>query len=102
MSKYPYNPAEELKAVGEYKLFNYDCSGIEGAIPFPKYNYPITPRENARLLLAGEEPAWMPIKDDFINFCPIDFPDNVARAEVFEAASLAPEAKGGKDWFGIE
>ena len=79
---------EELKVLGEYSM-----PGIYGAPDciVPKYNYPITPKENMIRMLKGKNPLWVPnqtIDNNAIQ--PLLMPD--ARARNF----------GGIDWFGID
>ncbi len=58
--------------------------------PIPKYNTPITPKENYEALIKGKKPLWLPGFSD-ISMCMADFlPDNIARM------------KGGRDFFGLE
>lgn len=79
---------DELKIVGEYSM-----PGIYGAPDaiVPKYNYPITPKENMIRMLEGKMPLWVPNQDlDNNAIQPLVMPD--ARARNF----------GGTDWFGIE
>lgn len=78
----------ELKIIGEYNM-----PGIYGApdTVVPKYNYPITPKENMIRMLEGKGPLWVPnqtIENNAVQ--PLIMPD--ARARNF----------GGIDWFGIE
>lgn len=64
-----------------------------GFLPYqvPKYNTPITPKENVRRMLKGEGPLWVPnINCDFNLLQPEIMPDASARN------------RGGVDWFGIE
>ena len=61
---------------------------------------PITPRENYLRAARGEDPMWIPLKSDSMNFTPRVYPDNVARAFVMEAKPYTGE-KGGKDIFGL-
>lgn len=78
----------ELKVIGQYKL-----PGIYGgsAKTIPKYNRPITPKENMIRYLKGENPLWMPdTRRDCATVCPYVMPDSYARAF------------GGIDWFGID
>ncbi|WP_186893525.1 uroporphyrinogen decarboxylase family protein [Acetobacterium malicum] len=57
----------------------------------PKYNTPITPKENVRRMLAGEGPLWVPnINCDF----------NLIQPEIMLDASA--RNRGGVDWFGID
>lgn len=79
---------KELQPVGEYEL-----PGIYGVktAKAPKYERPITPKENMRRMLAGEMPMWVPNQDQDNNAIqPYVMPDASARAF------------GGTDWFGIE
>lgn len=78
----------ELEVIGEYSL-----PGIYGGSDkiIPKFNRPITPRENLLRYLKGENPLWMPdMRRDCTTICPYIMPDSYARAF------------GGIDWFGIE
>jgi len=79
---------KELEIIGQY-----DMPGIYGAPRsiVPKYNYPITPKENMLRMLRGEMPLWVPnqsIENNAIQ--PEIMPDAFARNH------------GGIDWFGIE
>lgn len=57
----------------------------------PRFNRPISPRENILRYLRGENPLWMPdMRRDCATVCPYAFPDNRARAF------------GGADCFGIQ
>lgn len=79
---------DELKIIGEYSM-----PGIYGApdLIVPKYNYPITPKENMIRMLEGKMPLWVPNQDlDNNAIQPLVMPD--AKARNF----------GGTDWFGIE
>nr|WP_320026228.1 uroporphyrinogen decarboxylase family protein [uncultured Acetobacterium sp.] len=56
----------------------------------PKYQTPITPRENVLRMFAGEKPLWVPnINCDF----------NLVQPEIMPDASA--RNRGGVDWFGI-
>ena len=82
------NINDELKVLGQYSM-----PGIYGVpeIIAPKYNYPITPKENMLRMLNGEMPLWVPNQDiDNNALQPLVMPD--AQARNF----------GGTDWFGIE
>lgn len=87
MPKIPFSE-KELNIVGSYTL-----PGIYGAptVERPRFDYPITPKENMELMMKGELPVWLPNqwRDNNI-LCPYVMPD--ARARAF----------GGIDWFGIE
>ena len=79
---------KELNIVGSYTL-----PGVYGmpAVTRPRYDYPITPKENMVLMMKGEVPVWIPNqwRDNNI-ICPYAVPDFYARAF------------GGTDWFGID
>lgn len=78
----------ELQVIGQYRL-----PGIYGGSEktVPKFNRPITPRENLIRYLKGENPMWMPdMRRDCATICPYVMPDSYARAF------------GGVDWFGID
>ena len=86
--KYDEMIDQELKQVGEYTVMSIYGS-TEGKAP--KYNYPITPKENMLRMLRGEKPLWVPnqqIENNQIQ--PVVMPD--AKARNF----------GGTDWFGIQ
>ena len=79
---------QELEIIGEYSM-----PGIYGAPDciVPRYNYPITPKENMIRMLEGKKPLWVPNQTlDNNAIQPLVMPD--ARARNF----------GGIDWFGIE
>ena len=79
---------KELEIIGEYSM-----PGIYGAPDciVPRYNYPITPKENMIRMLEGKKPLWVPNQTlDNTAIQPLVMPD--ARARNF----------GGIDWFGIE
>ena len=87
MNRIPFSESE-LKIVGSYLL-----PGVYGApaVERPRYDYPITPKENMTMMMRGEKPLWIPNqwRDNNI-VCPYVVPDFYARAY------------GGTDWFGIE
>lgn len=79
---------DELKVIGQYSM-----PGIYGApdCNVPRYNYPITPKENMLRMLRGEMPLWVPNQTlDNNAIQPTVMPDAAARNW------------GGIDWFGIE
>ena len=66
------------------------------------FDYPISPKENYRMLYERKVPFWMPSFMDSQFFAPRIDPDNVARVQVFEANPLQPEEMTGcPDKFGI-
>ncbi|MDO5409398.1 MAG: uroporphyrinogen decarboxylase family protein [Lachnospiraceae bacterium] len=79
---------DELKVIGQYSM-----PGIYGApdCNVPRYNYPITPKENMLRMLRGEMPLWVPNQT-------ID--NNAIQPTVMLDA--AARNFGGTDWFGIE
>ncbi len=88
MVRYDKFDEKELKIIGEYRM-----PGIYGApeIIVPRYDYPITPKENMIRMLEGQTPLWLPNQTlDNNAIQPMIMPD--ARARNF----------GGIDWFGIE
>lgn len=79
---------KELEIIGEYNM-----PGIYGAPDsiVPKYNRPITPKENMLRMLEGKMPLWVPNQTlDNNAIQPLVMPD--AKARNF----------WGTDWFGIE
>jgi hypothetical protein len=68
---------------------------------FPDHFEPtITPRENYIRAVKHQDPEWIPMKSDAINFTPQVYPDNIARAFVIEAQPYNGPV-GGPDIFGI-
>ena len=77
--------------------------GSRFSFKIPKYNTPITPRENIALCVKREKPLWFPSSMDFCNLESRTNIDHIARAEVMDMGPpYADEEKGGKDLFGIE
>lgn len=79
---------EEMKIVSYY-----DFPGVYGvpAVKRPRFNYPITPKENMMRMMGGEKPVWLPNQNRDNNIiCPYVVPDAYARSF------------GGTDWFGIQ
>lgn len=74
---------------------------IEYVNGWPKLNTPITPKENLLRCARRENPLWIPLRTDEVNFCPRIIPDNVARAFVLEQNKYEGPV-GGKDMFGID
>ncbi|NLT13660.1 MAG: methyltransferase [Clostridiales bacterium] len=67
----------------------------------PVYNYPVSLKE-AALAAYQRKPIWQLTGMENGFFTPKVYPDNVARAFVFDANGMKPEEGGGKDMFGIE
>ena len=65
------------------------------------YDYPCTPKENFKGMLS-RQPVWQASMLDSRLFTPAFYPDNVARAMVFEHEPHDPLTQGGgKDIFGL-
>jgi hypothetical protein len=67
----------------------------------PVYNYPVTPRE-AVIATYKRQPVWQIGGSENSLFTPKVYPDNVARAFVFDANHMRPDQGGGKDMFGLD
>lgn len=62
---------------------------------FPdQFEKTITPRENYIRAVKHQNPQWIPMKSDAINFAPRIYPDNVARAFVVDGKPY--EGPGGR------
>ena len=84
----------ELKIVGNY---------MGTSASAPRYNTPVTPRENINQWIRGEKPLWFPTTDDFVFITPRIIADNIARGFAFECLPpLTAEESGGPDMFGTE
>lgn len=71
--------------------------------PAITFDYPVSPKENYRLLYEGKTPYWFPGFGDMQMMTPRIDPDNTARAFSFEAQPFPPdEWVGGPDKFGTE
>ncbi|MCL1802421.1 MAG: methyltransferase [Eubacteriaceae bacterium] len=71
--------------------------------PQKKYETPISPKENYKLVYSRKLPVWIPVGTDSTMLTPRIDPDNIARNFVFEANPLAPEEQvGGKDRHSID
>lgn len=90
MKKIPFDP-KELKPIREVPNFS---GGTD-----PIYDTPVSLRENY-LLTMKKEPVWECLGTETSIFCPSVFPDNKARAFVFEANMLPPQ--NDKDMFDID
>ena len=94
----------------------FDQAEIDNAIEIPgtmgrvtrRFQTPISPKENYRMLYKREIPLWLPIGGDSMMMTPRIDPDNIARVFCFEANPLTPEEidvvadEGYKDKFGVE
>ncbi|MCR4436064.1 MAG: uroporphyrinogen decarboxylase family protein [Clostridiales bacterium] len=93
MSNPKFDP-KELKVVGELPGF---FPGMPGT---PLYDFPVS-RKEAYIATMKREPIWQVTTVETSLFTPQFYPDNVARAFVFETNPLPREKFGGKDMFGI-
>ena len=96
MDQYVKFDAKELEIVG------FIDKGRGFMPPIPRYNTPITRRENFLRMLRGEHPLWLPHSSDIKYFFPLCVPDNIARGMVSSPEPISPDQFGGKDMFGIE
>ena len=89
MSKVPFNRAEEMQIRG----YSKEYIGFLGTkmAPTPKFNTPISPKENVLRVYKKEQPLWAPsVVMDMNVIQPMCMPDAYARNY------------GGIDWFGID
>ncbi len=69
----------------------------------PRYNTPLTAKENFRRFIKGEGYMWTPCSADFVTVMPQELADVSSRDFVFD--KNVPESMlhvGGKDFFGID
>lgn len=102
MEKISFNPEKELQSGGFYSSFYPTGPSLFGVTKVPSLTYPISPKENLKLLLDRKDPLWMPAMGEVLDIDPYDFADNRARSFVREVKALQPEEQGGKDWFGVD
>ena len=94
---FPAFRPEELQIVGR------NSPPFAGMPQAPKFNTPITPKENWRLVIEGKKPCWMPFSTDIQGFRPRIIPDNVVCGLVVDGgAPLGVEDYSGKGWFDTE
>ena len=101
MSRPVFDP-KELIPVGSYPPASH--RGLAGA---PKYDRPVTPRENLKLYFSGKKPYWLPYVGmasiDVLNFRPRIHPDNVATHLVIDGEGpMVYEQNTAIGWFGLE
>ena len=65
MSRVPFSE-DEFKVIGEH-INTTSFGGRFFGRSIPKYNTPITPKENLALCLKREKPYWFPSSSDFCN-----------------------------------
>ena len=92
----PFNE-EELKVV---ELI----PGIPGfMVDFNYLNYPVSGKQALYDTFLAKKPHWVLSMNEYIQFIPTCVPDNIARAQIFEAQPFDPFTEaGGKDMFGVE
>ena len=98
MKRIPFSE-DELKVIGEH------IATTEPVMPFkiPKYNTPVTPKENLLAAVSRKLPHWFPTAADFLSVESRTNLDHVARAEIRDLGPVQPDTeKGGKDLFGVE
>ena len=111
MSKTPYSP-EEKKIIGSYPVWpSYaqvvTAMGRPEPLAEPKYNRPISPKENFRLLLSGKTPYWLPNlsmnNSEALHFRPRQIRDNYATYNIFDGGG-AVEYEGLiiRSWFDLD
>jgi hypothetical protein len=89
----------------------FDIKEIENATEAPgffpgmmvkTFDYPISPKENYKLLYERKVPFWLPMSGDSSMITPRIDPDNLARVFSFEAQPMTDDERtGGPDKFGI-
>ncbi|MDR0597593.1 MAG: hypothetical protein LBG14_03710 [Treponema sp.] len=71
----------------------------------PKRHYPVSEKENFKLLFEKKKPVYMPVITEMTAFAPRVVIDNVARVFAMEIEPLmpgSPDAKSMADMFGVE
>ena len=89
---------KELTQKGQY--FKIPGPGF-----LPRYQTPISPRENFITALNGGKPHWLPDYYDITTLCPACYPDASARGFVMGAEGpdyMEDSRKGGLDAFGVD
>ena len=99
MARKPFDPSE-LVPIGNYpSLFG----GRPGA---PRYDRPVSPRENIKLYFERKKPYWIPVMGmmgEVLGFRPRMHPDNVATHLVVDGEGPMEYAPGNvqEGWFGL-
>jgi hypothetical protein len=80
---------------------------IMGMPPFPRFNMPVSPKENFFLAYKGEKPCWFPnvidVPGTLGGLRPRIMPDNIVCGLVVDGESqLTPKDFSGKGWFDTE
>lgn len=115
MSIPSYSP-EEMQVVSSYRVYPafqsmFQAFGFPVADSEPKFNRPITPRENIQRLFAGKSPYWLPtdspmmVTEDILGFFPRQVPDNFATRLVVDGGEEPCDFPGliqESSWFGLK
>lgn len=112
MGKKEFNK-QELEKIGEYKTYDTLTQALEGMRgisipPEPRFAYPISPKENLKLLLNKKIPYWMPkcgfFFSDVQNFRPREVPDNCVTHLVFDGGVRMeyPSCTQRSSWFDLD
>lgn len=112
MPRTKFDPKNELIPIGQYdRIISNDIEeamGIPPMPPQPKFNRPVTPKENFKMALEGKTPYWIPfggwMMNDMRLFRPRTYPDNVA-CRVLWDAEPCPEWPGKiirSSWFDLD
>ena len=103
MVKIPYSD-DELKVIGTHVSANSASPRWKAMMgDTPRYNTPITPKENMWKVINREGAVWIPTGNDVTYVESRINTDHVARAEVMDQGEpQKDEEKGGPDLFGIE
>jgi len=96
MSKIPFNE-KELEVIGALSPVGFQFP------PAPKFNTPVTPKENYMMMLEGKQPYWIPLTTDNQFFSPRLIVDNVVSGICIDGETpLITEDYSGTGFFGIE
>ena len=95
MERIKFDP-KEMEVVGSYANMNNPTMAA------PKFNTPITAKENLMALYNGQKPLWLANQRENRSFSPRVIIDPISRAFIFEAEPAGPGEAGGPDMFNIE
>ena len=109
-----YNPSEQ-ETVGTYRVYPafqamFKAFGFPVSDTEPRFNRPITPKENMKLLFLGQTPFWIPedspmmVTADTLGFFPRQTPDNFATRLVLDGGEepcVFPGLTQKSAWFDL-